>query len=148
MPRIIAKDEIEIEVSPDVVFGVVSDYEGISTWLPAYSCKYLNGDKARKGLKVYHQYGKLPLVRSRFTRVIDKVVPGRALEERYIDGDLEGEARWSFVKSENGTVAAYECDVTSKRLLPHITFIIFGKRPHSFVYKSLLKKLKAHCESL
>lgn len=148
MPSISAKDEIEIFVAPEVVFRVVSDYEGIGSWLPVYSCKYLNGTTVAEGLEVYHQYGKPPFVMSKFTRVIDKIVAGSRLEETYIDGDLRGTGIWSFQKSDSGTIASYECDVSSQTWFPHITFSLFGKNAHSNVYRPLLKKLKSHCEAL
>ena len=148
MPSIRAKDEIEIGVSPEVVFDVVSNYQGITEWLPAYTCEYLNGTKVAEGLQVYHQYGSPPFVMSRFTRQIDKIVPGSRLEERYIDGDLSGKGIWRFEKSPSGTIASYECDVASQLWLGHIAFTVLGKHAHSSVYKSILKKLKAHCEAL
>lgn len=148
MPSIKAKDEIEIGVDPEVVFRVVSNYEGIGSWLPIYSCKYLNGSILTEGLEVYHQYGRPPFVMSRFTRIIDKIVPDIRLEETYIDGDLRGTGIWSFHKSDCGTVASYECNVSSQAWLPHITFSLFGKNAHSNVYRPLLKKLKSHCEAL
>lgn len=148
MPRIQALDEIEIHVPAEIVFNVVSDYENINSWLPIYSCKYLNGATLHEGLKVYHQYGKPPFVLSRFTRVIDKFIPNDTLEESYIDGDLRGSGKWLFKKTDNGTRVSYECDVTSQAWFGHITFTLFGKNAHSNVYKPLLQKLKAHCETL
>lgn len=148
MPSISTRDEIVIHATSDLIFSIVSDYENISSWLPVYSCKYLNGTKVTEGLKVYHQYGRPPFVMSKFTRVINKVIPGYRLEETYIDGDLKGTGVWSFEKSDHGTITAYECNVTSQRLLPHIAFSLFGKNAHSIVYKPLLKKLKSHCEAL
>ncbi|CAA0099144.1 Uncharacterised protein [Halioglobus japonicus] len=133
MPSIRAKDEIAIHVDPDVVFGVVSDYINITTWLPVYTCRYLNGRDVVEGLKVCHQYGKPPFVMSRFTRIINKVVPGRRLEETYVDGDLRGTGIWSFEKTDHGTLASYECDVTSQTWLPHIMFMLFGAGAHTNV---------------
>lgn len=148
MPSIKAKDAIEIHVDPQVVFDAVSNYKDISAWLPIYSCHYLNGEEVVEGLKVSHQYGKPPFVMSKFTRSIDTIIPGSRLEETYIDGDLRGAGIWSFDKSELGTIASYECEVTSQKMFAHITFTIFGKNAHSNVYKPLLKKLKAHCEAM
>lgn len=148
MPSIAAKDEIEIGVEPDIAFRVVSDYENISSWLPIYKCEVLDGSVVREGAKVLHQYGTPPFVMSRFTRMINRIVPNERLEETYIDGDLKGHGIWEFQKSKNGTVVSFACNVTSQTWFPHITFSIFGKNAHSNVYKPLLKKLKAHCESL
>ena len=148
MPRIKAKDQIEIKASPEVVFNVVSDYQNISAWLPVYCCVYLNGSVFTEGLEVSHQYGKPPFIMSKFIRVIDKITTDNKLEETYIGGDLRGVGVWRFDKTESGTIASYECEVTSQKWLPHITFTLFGKNAHSNVYKPLLKKLKTYCESL
>lgn len=133
MLSIHARDEIEILVTPEEAFRTVSDYEGIGFWLSEYSCKYLNGNSLAEGLEVYHQYVKPLFAMSKFTRVIDKNVPGLRLEAPYIDGDLRGTGIWSLLESERGAVVAYECDVTSQAWFPHV--------------KSLLRKLKSHCEA-
>jgi len=148
MPSITASDDIEIEVSPDTAYNVVSDYENIHVWLPIYECRILNGNEVVEGAVISHRYGKPPFVMSQFDRVIDRMVPGQRLEETYIAGDLLGKGVWAFDESGEGTIVSYSCQVTSQTWFPHITFSLFGKNAHSNVYKPLLKKLKQHCESL
>lgn len=148
MPSIDVIDTIEIDAEPSLVFEVVADYAGISTWLPIYRCELLDAQVLEVGTTVRHRYGYPPFIISDFTRRVDSIDPGRGLQESYIDGNLRGTGTWRFEAKGNLTRASYHCKVNSHSLGTHISFMLFGNQAHSGVYKPLLSALKQHCENL
>lgn len=148
MPSIDCVDEIEIAAPAEQVFRTVLNYPEWQNWIPIYKCSLLNGDKIDAGSKIHHQYGYNPLILSNFIRSIESITPNKRIEEAYIDGDLLGKGIWQFTENNGATTASFHCMVTSNKVFPHISFFLMGKSAHRNVYKPLLKKLKAHCESL
>lgn len=147
MPSLSARDEIEINADPEKVFNVIADYQHMHTWFPTYNCEVLGGEPIKAGTKVSHKYGKPPIILSKFTRRIDRLVLGESIEESYIEGDLRGTGVWSFEKTKTGTLASFICNVTSQSLLTHIGILLTGNKSHKQVYKTLLTNLKTHCEA-
>lgn len=147
MTAIDVKDSIEINAPPDAVFEVISNYGSKQKWFPNYRCVIQNADKIAEGVTVEHIYGK-PFVLSRFTRRIDKIVPGHRLEESYIDGDLRGTGVWTFEKKGNGTLASFHCKVDGNTWFTRVSFRLIGNKAHSDTYQKLLKALKYYCEKL
>jgi uncharacterized protein YndB with AHSA1/START domain len=146
MTAIDAIDSIAIQAPPADVFAVVSDYANTHTWFPIYRCVVQNAGPIHAGVQVEHIYGKPPLVMSRFVRRIDRIEPGRRLEESYIAGDLRGTGVWTFDPDENGTLAAYHCQVDGARPFTRLAFEWIGNRAHSATYRKLLAALKRRCE--
>ena len=144
MPSMSAIDEIEINASPETVFGVVSDYGNAHIWLQNYQCKIIGDNPIAEGSKISHQVGKMV----KFIRRIDKITAGERLEESYIEGDLKGTGVWNFTPTDNGTLASFTCKVSSKSWLTHIGFIVAGAKGHKDAYKKILADLKEHCEAL
>lgn len=148
MPAIECTDEIVIDAAPAVIFDVIADYPNWSRWNPPYSCEFIGPGGMREGAKVQHQYGRKPFVLSRFVRTVDAIHPGERLEESYVEGDLIGNGVWEFKSEGESTKVSYYCNVRSNTAMTHMSFLLMGRQAHSGVFKTLLKRLKAHCESL
>jgi len=146
MATIEAKDSIDIHCRPEEVFAVVANYPGWRQWFPNYHCEWLDPNGLKEGSSVSHRYQSLGLTLSSFTRRIDRIVPGQRLEERYIDGDLEGTGQWRFERLDDGCRVSYSCRVTAQHWFPRLSFRLFGAYSHHQVYRALLKALKDHCE--
>lgn len=146
MPEIEAIDSVEIHADPKTVFDVVSNYENISKWFPGYRCRFINKNTLCEGATIEHIYGRGPIIVSRFTRRINKVVDGARLEETYIGGDLRGKGVWSFQGNGDCTVASYWCEVSANTVFKKIMFKLLGAKAHSSTFQSLLAALKVYCE--
>jgi len=139
-----AKDEIEINASPQTVFDAISDYGNIHSWMSGYKCNVSHEGPLQEGHKVFHQFGKMV----KFTREIDRIVSGKRIEESYVEGDLKGTGVWTFKEIENGTLVSFDCNVSSQALLTHIGILLTGNKSHKDVYAKILASLKKHCEEI
>ena len=146
MASIDVVDSIKITAEPAAVFAVISDYANITEWLPIYRCTLRDASAIAPGVEVEHRYGYPPLILSRFTRRIDRIVPDSSIEESYIDGDMVGTGVWRFEKDGEGTLASYHCKVEANSLVTRLVFTLNGSNAHSNTYESLLKALKKRCE--
>lgn len=147
MAAIDVVDSIKINAPPEDVFEVIADYANITKWLPIYRCLLRDADRIAQGVEVEHRYGYPPLILSSFTRRIDRIVAGKRLEESYIDGAMLGTGIWNFDAEGDQTIASYHCKVEANSLLTKVMFTLNGAKAHSNTYETVLKALKAHCES-
>jgi hypothetical protein len=147
MPAIDCTDAVDIRAGAAEVYARIVDYPGWQDWNPVYRCEWIDGDGPAEGVKVRHRYGYPPFIMSRFVRSIDRLEPGKRLEESYIEGDLIGTGVWTFDEHEGVTTVAYHCRVRSNSLLAHLSLAVAGEGGHSGVYQKLLGKLKVLCES-
>jgi ribosome-associated toxin RatA of RatAB toxin-antitoxin module len=148
MPAIDTVDRLEIAAPAQALFDIILDYPHMHAWYPRYRVEVIGGGEVVEGARLCHELSPPGApVKSRFTRTIQRIEPGKAIEESYDDGDLVGEGRWEFeALSAERTRVSFYCKVRSNRLLMHIGFMLGGERGHNRVYQELLAALKQRAE--
>ena len=147
MPSIDTTDSIEINAPAQVIYNTILNYPMMSTWLPWYQCRLIQGEKVEEGSRIEHVVGKPPwLVVNRFIRTVQHIVPGEKIEETYDEGDLIGTGVWRFVEKGQSSRASYHCAVRANTIMLHLAFLLTGSAGHNVVYGKLLKALKIYCE--
>lgn len=149
MPSIDTVDSLEIRAPAQALFDIVLDYPQMHEWYPRYRVEVIGGGDVGVGTQLRHELSPPGSpVKSRFTRTIRRIEPGKAIEETYDDGDLVGRGRWEFeALASGGTRVSFHCQVRSNRLLMHIGFALGGERGHNMVYQEILAALKARAEA-
>jgi ribosome-associated toxin RatA of RatAB toxin-antitoxin module len=149
MPSIDTVDSLVIRAPAAALFEIVLDYPRMQEWYPRYRVEVIGGGVVEEGARLRHELSpKGSPVKSRFTRTIQRIEPGKAIEESYDDGDLVGQGRWEFeALAPEETRVSFTCQVRSNRLLMHLGFALGGERGHNMVYQELLAALKARAEA-
>ena len=149
MPSIDTVDSLEIQAPAERLFDIVLDYPRMHEWYPRYRVEVIGGGEVVEGARLRHELSPPGApVKSRFIRTIQRIEPGKAIEETYDDGDLVGRGRWEFEPLPGDrTRVSFHCQVRSNRLLMHLGFAIAGERDHNRVYQELLAALKARAEA-
>jgi uncharacterized protein YndB with AHSA1/START domain len=149
MPSIDTVDRLVIAAPAQALFDIILDYPRMREWYPRYRVDVIGGGAVVEGARLRHELSPPGApVKSRFTRTIQRIEPGKAIEESYDDGDLVGRGRWEFeALTPNETQVSFYCQVRSNRLLMHIGFALGGERGHNMVYRELLAALKSRAES-
>ena len=143
MPGFETIDSMEIDAPAQVLFDTILDYTHMHEWYPKYRVEVEDGGEVREGVTLQHTLTPAPLVKSKFTRVIENIDPPKQIEERYTGGDLVGRGRWMFVPiDEKRTKVSFWCDVRSNSLLMHIGFLLGGEKGHNGVYQEILRALQ------
>ncbi len=145
MPSIDTVDSIEISAPAQKLFEIILDYPRMHEWYPRYRVEVIDGSAVAEGTRLRHELSPPGSpVKSRFTRTIQRIDPGKAIEETYDDGDLVGRGRWEFeALGTDTTRVSFHCQVRSNTLLMHIGFALGGERGHNMVYQHILAALKA-----
>ena len=137
----------EINAPAQMVYETVLNYPQMNTWFPLYHCRLIEGEQVAQGARIEHVIGKPPrLVFNRFIRTIQHIVPGETIAETYDEGDLIGTGTWRFEQNGPLTTASFHCAVSANTLSLHLSFLLTRSAGHNFVYRKILKALKAHCE--
>jgi ribosome-associated toxin RatA of RatAB toxin-antitoxin module len=146
MPNLDTVDSMEIDASAEELFAIILDYPRMRDWYPRYKIDVIDGGPVQEGTRLRHELSPPGSpVKSRFTRTITAIDPGRSIEETYDDGDLVGKGRWVFEPlSENRTRVSFYCKVRSNRLLMHIGFLLGGEKGHNMIYQEILAALQTH----
>lgn len=144
MPSIDTVDSLVIDAPAQVLFDTILDYAHLHEWYPRYRVEVIGGGPVKEGTRTRHELSpKGSPVKTRFERTIQKIEPGRSIEESYDAGDLVGRGRWSFEPEGDGrTKVSFHCQVRSNRLLMHVGFAIAGEKGHNDVYQELLAALR------
>jgi hypothetical protein len=149
MPIVDTVDSIEIQAPAQALFDIILDYPRIHEWYSRYQAEVIGGGAVAEGARIRHEISppRSP-VKTRFTRTIQRIEPGKEIEESYDEGDLVGQGRWVFesVDSTTSRVSFY-CKVRSNNLLMHIGFALGGEMGHHMVYEELLAALKLRAEA-
>lgn len=145
MPGIDTVDSREIDAPAQALFAIVLDYPHMHEWYPRYRVEVIGGGEVVEGARLRHEISPRGApVRSRFTRTIRRIEPGKAIEESYDGGDLVGEGRWEFEPlGPERTRVSFRCRVRSNTWLMHVGFALAGARGHNAVYQELLAALDA-----
>ena len=146
MPKLDTVDSLEIEAPAETLFAVILDYPRMREWYPRYVVDVTGGGPVQEGSRMRHELSPAGSpVKSRFTRTIVAIDPGRSIEETYDDGDLVGKGRWEFEPiTESQTRVSFYCQVRSNRMLMHIGFLLGGERGHNMIYQEILAALQTH----
>jgi uncharacterized protein YndB with AHSA1/START domain len=149
MPSIDTVDSLVIHAPAQALFETILEYPRMHEWYPRYRVEVIGDGEVAQGTRLRHELSPPGSpVKSRFTRTIQRIEPGKAIEESYDDGDLVGLGRWEFeTLGPSETRVSFHCQVRSNRLLMHIGFALGGERGHNMVYQQLLAALKAHTEN-
>ena len=143
MPGFETVDSMEIAAPAQLLFDTILDYTRMHEWYPKYRVEVVGGGDVREGVTLQHALTAVPMVTSRFTRVIDKVDAPKRIEERYTGGDLIGKGRWAFEPiDETRTKVSFWCDVRSNSVMMHIGFLFGGEKGHNGVYQEILGALR------
>ena len=143
MPGFETVDDMEIDAPAQVLFDTILDYTHMHEWYPKYRVEVVGGGEVEEGATLQHTLTPAPLVKSKFTRVIDSIDSPRRIDERYTGGDLVGRGRWMFVPiDENRTKVSFWCDVRSNSLMMHLGFLFGGEKGHNGVYHESLSARK------
>jgi len=148
MPSIDTVDQLEIRAPAEQLFDIVLDYPRMHEWYPRYRVEVIGGGPVVEGARMRHELSPPGSpVKSRFTRTIQHIEPGQAIEESYDDGDLVGRGRWAFeALGPEKTRVSFHCQVRSNRLLMHVGFALGGEKGHKMVYREILAALRARVE--
>jgi len=149
MPSIDTVDSLEIDAPAQALFDIILDYPRMHEWYPRYHVDVIGGGEVVEGARLRHELSPPGSpIKSRFSRTIRRIEPGKAIEESYDDGDLVGQGRWEFEPlGADRTRVSFHCQVSSNRLLMHVGFLIAGEKGHNMVYQELLAALKERAES-
>ena len=149
MPSIDTVDCLEIRAPAQTLCDIVLDYPRMHEWYPRYRVAVIGGGGVEEGARLRHVLSPTGSpVKSRFTRTVQRIEPGKSIEETYDEGDLVGYGRWEFESLTAGlTRVSFHCQVRSNRWLMHVGFLLGGERGHSQVYQELLSALKVHAET-
>ncbi|MCH2173520.1 SRPBCC family protein [Myxococcota bacterium] len=145
MPSIDTVDSLVIPAPAQALFDIVLDYPRMHEWYPRCRVQVIGSEEVAEGTRLRHELSPpgSPL-KTRFTRTIRRIDPGKAIEESYDDGDLVGHGRWAFEAiSPEDTRVSFRCRVRSNRVLMHVGFALMGERGHNAVYQSILASLRA-----
>ncbi len=143
MPGFETTDSMEIDAPAQVLFDTILDYTHMHEWYPKYRVEVVGGGDVREGVTLQHTLRPAPMMKSKFTRVIDNIDSPRQIEERYTGGDLVGRGRWEFEPiDEHRTKVSFWCDVRSNSLIMHIGFLFGGEKGHNGVYQEILTALQ------
>ena len=143
MPSFETVDSREIDAPAESLFAIILDYPRMREWYPRYVIDVIGGGPVQEGAQLSHELAaKGSPVKSRFTRTIVSIDPGRKIEETYDGGDLVGTGRWEFEPlAESRTRVSFFCAVRSNSLLMHLGFLLGGERGHNMVYQDVLAAL-------
>jgi ribosome-associated toxin RatA of RatAB toxin-antitoxin module len=146
MPKLDTVDFLEIDAPAEALFAIILDYPRMREWYPRYVIDVIGEGPVQEGSRLRHELAAPGApIKSRFTRTIVTLDPGRSIEETYDDGDLIGRGRWEFEPiTESRTRVSFYCQVRSNRMLMHLGFLLGGERGHNMVYQEILAALQAH----
>lgn len=149
MPSFETIDSMEIRAPAQALFDIILDYPRMREWYPRYRIDVIGGGEVVEGARLSHELAAPGSpVKSRFTRTIRRIDPGKSIEETYDDGDLVGRGRWEFEPVDDRTTrVSFHCAVSSNSPLMHLGFLLGGRRGHNLVYQQILAALKKRAES-
>jgi len=149
VPSFETVDSLVIRASAETLFDIILDYPRMHEWYPRYRIEVIGGGPVVEGARLRHELSPAGSpVKSRFTRTIQRIEPGKGIHESYDDGDLVGRGRWEFEPvSPDETRVSFFCNVRSNSLLMHIGFLVGGERGHNGVYQEILTALKTRAEA-
>lgn len=108
VPRIICRDEMLVPYSQALVYQTLCDFERYSCWWPTgLSFRVLGPVPVQVGTQIAMSNG--PFVR--WVALVADLQENRAILLHYSDGACRGNAAWTLVPRDGGTVVAYEIDV-------------------------------------
>ena len=143
MPEFETVDAMEIDAPAQVLFDTILDYPHIHEWYPKYRVEVVGGGEVKEGATLQHTLTPAPVMKTRFTRVIDRIEAPKRIEERYTGGALLGKGRWEFEPvGDARTKVSFWCNVRSNTLMMHLGFLLTGEKGHNDVYQELLTALR------